>query len=169
MGVRSESTRLENPPRTDPVVTEGGPRGAGASSVGAEAGAVASPAEVETEATVAADLIPEAEAITAPETTIIAGEGSTCTGGRGEAVEELKPVEEELSSCKASAVCPAGVKVAMETGTQEAPTETATTVTVSPASTGSTEPVCCRSSEPAEPEPGAGAGSGCGRGGAGRV
>lgn len=134
MGVRSESTRLENPPRTDPVVTEGGPQGAGASSVGAEAGAVASPEEVETEATVAADLIPEVEAITAPETTIIAG-----------------------------------VKVAMETGTQEAPTETATTVTVSPASTGSTEPVCCRSSEPAEPEPGAGAGSGCGRGGAGRV
>lgn len=43
----------------------------------------------------AADLIPEAEAITAPETTIIAG-----------------------------------VKVAMETGTQEAPTETAMTVTL---------------------------------------
>ncbi|KAI1230564.1 hypothetical protein IHE44_0010028, partial [Lamprotornis superbus] len=93
MGVRSESTRLGNPPRTDPVVTEGGPRGAEASSVGAEAGAVASPEEPETEATAAADLIPEAEAITAPETTII------------------------------------GVKVAMETGTQEDPTETATTVT----------------------------------------
>lgn len=115
------------------MATEGGPRGAGVSSAGAEAGAVASPEEVETEAMAAADLIPEAEAITAPETTIIAG-----------------------------------VKVAMETGTQEAPTETATTVTVSPASTGSAESVCCRNSEPAEPEPGAGAGSGCGRGGAGR-
>lgn len=116
----------------------------------------------------AADLIPEAVAITAPETTIIAGKGSASTGGRGEAVVELKAAEKELSSCKTRAVCPAGVKVAMETGTQEAPTETATTVTVSPASTGSAESVCCRSSEPAEPEPGAGAGSGCGRGGAGR-
>lgn len=123
---------------------------------------------METEATAAADSIPEVEAITAPETTIIAGKGSAPTRDRGEAVVELKPAEKELSSCKASSVCPAGVKVAMETGTQEAPTETATTVTVSPASSGSAESVCCRSSEPAEPEPAAGAGSGCGRGGAGR-
>lgn len=43
MGVRSESTRLGNHLRTDPVATEGGPQGAGASSAGAEAGAVASP------------------------------------------------------------------------------------------------------------------------------
>lgn len=43
MGVRSGLTRLGNPPRTDPVATDGGPRGAGASSAGAEAGAVASP------------------------------------------------------------------------------------------------------------------------------
>lgn len=124
--------------------------------------------EVETEAMVAADSTPEAEAITAPETTIIAGKGSASTRARGQAVVEFNPAEKELSSCKSGAVCPAGVKVAMETGTQEAPTETATTVTVSPASSGSAESVCCRSSEPAEPEPGAGAGSGCGRGGAGR-
>lgn len=42
--------------------------------------------EVETEAMAAADLIPEAVAITAPETTIIAGKGSASTGGRGEAM-----------------------------------------------------------------------------------
>lgn len=125
--------------------------------------------EVETEATAAADLIPEVEVTMAPETTIIAGKGSASARGGGEAVVELRPAENDLSSCKAGAVCPVGVKVAMETGTQEAPTETATTVTVSPASTGSAESVCCRNSEPAEPEPGAGAGSGCGRGGAGRV
>lgn len=124
--------------------------------------------EVETEAMAAADLIPEAEAITAPETTIIAGKGSASPGARGEAVVGVKPAGSSRAAVKAGAVCPAGVKVAMERGTREAPTETATTVTVSPASTGSAESVCCRSSEPAEPEPGAGAGSGCGRGGAGR-
>lgn len=43
MGVRSELTRLGNPLRTDPVATEGDLQGAGASSAGAEAGAVASP------------------------------------------------------------------------------------------------------------------------------
>lgn len=95
MAVRSESIKLENHQRTDPEATEGDPPGAGASSVGAEVGAVASPEEVETEATAGADLTPEVEDIMAPETTIIAG-----------------------------------VKVAMETGLQEAPTETATTVTL---------------------------------------
>uniref|UniRef100_A0A8C3XA32 Rho GTPase activating protein 45 n=1 Tax=Cyanoderma ruficeps TaxID=181631 RepID=A0A8C3XA32_9PASS len=67
----------------DMALVEPGRRGSGSTE------------EVETEAMAAADLIPEAEAITAPETTIIAG-----------------------------------VKVAMETGTREAPTETATTVTL---------------------------------------
>ncbi len=62
---------------------------------GQRSGAVASPEEVETEATAGADLTPEVEDIMAPETTIIAG-----------------------------------VKVAMETGLQEGPTETATTVTL---------------------------------------
>lgn len=102
MAVRSELIKLENHQRTDPEATEGDPLGAGASSVGAEVGAVASPEEVETEATAGADLTPEVEDIMAPETTIIAG-----------------------------------VKVAMETGLQEGPTETATTVTVSPGSNGS--------------------------------
>lgn len=95
MAVRSELIKLENHQRTDPEATEGDPLGAGASSVGAEVGAVASPEEVETEATAGADLTPEVEDIMAPETTIIAG-----------------------------------VKVAMETGLQEGPTETATTVTL---------------------------------------
>lgn len=102
MAVRSELIKLENHQRTDPEATEGDPLGAGVSSVGAEVGAVASPEEVETEATAGADLTPEVEDIMAPETTIIAG-----------------------------------VKVAMETGLQEGPTETATTVTVSPGSNGS--------------------------------
>lgn len=56
--------------------------------------------EVETEAMAAADLIPEAEAITAPETTIIAGKGSASPGACGEAVVGVKPAEKQLSSCK---------------------------------------------------------------------
>lgn len=40
----------------------------------------------------------------------------------------------------------AGVKVAMVTGLQEDPTETAMTVTVSPGSNGNDEYVCCRHS-----------------------
>lgn len=53
----------------------------------------------------AADLITEAEAITVPEITIIAGKGSASTGGCGGAVLKLKPVEKPSSSCEADAVC----------------------------------------------------------------
>lgn len=45
----------------------------------------------------AADLIPEVEAITAPETTIIAGKGSASTRDGGEAVVGLKQTQQRRS------------------------------------------------------------------------
>lgn len=73
MGDRSELTRLASRLTTDPVGTEVALLGAGASSVGAEAGAVGSPEEEGTEAMGGAGSNPEVGAMGAPETTTAAG------------------------------------------------------------------------------------------------
>lgn len=72
-GDRFELTRLASHLITDPVGTEVALLGAGASSVGAEAGAVVSPEEEGTEAMAGAGSSPEVGAMEAPETTTAAG------------------------------------------------------------------------------------------------
>lgn len=73
MGDRSELTRLASHLIIDPVGTEVALLGAGASSVGAEAGAVGSPEEEGTEAMGGAGSSPGAGAMVALETTTAAG------------------------------------------------------------------------------------------------
>lgn len=73
MGGRSGLTRPGSHLITDPVGTEVAPRGAGASSVGAEAGAVGSPEEEGIEAMVVAGSSPGVGAMAAPGTTTAAG------------------------------------------------------------------------------------------------
>ncbi|XP_039103974.1 cold-inducible RNA-binding protein isoform X2 [Hyaena hyaena] len=68
-GGRSEWTRPASPPTTDPAGTEVALLGAGASSEGAEAGAVGSPEEEGTEGTEGAGSSPGVGAMEAPETT----------------------------------------------------------------------------------------------------
>lgn len=65
--------------------------------------------EVETGAMAEADSIPEAEAITAPETTIIAGKGLATAGGlpaRRLRDTDTSGLREESSRCKARACFP---------------------------------------------------------------
>lgn len=93
--------------------------------------------EVGTEATAEADLIPGVEVIMVPETTIIAG-GLLRSSLSQCCLFDVK-INRQLSRYKAGVCFPtAGVKVVMATGLQEGPTETATTVTVSPGSLGVT-------------------------------
>lgn len=102
MGDRSELTRLASRLTTDPVGTEVALLGAGASSVGAEAGAVGSPEEEGTEAMGGAGSNPEVGAMGAPETTTAAGVrvAAMVTGARAGPTEtamtvmvEGKPVQ----------------------------------------------------------------------------
>lgn len=103
--------------------------------------------EVETEATAEADLIPGVEVIMVPETTIIAG-GLLRSSLSRCCLFDVKVDRHQLSKYKAGVCFPtAGVKVVMATGLQEGPTETATTVTVSPGSLGVTS-TCVGTSEP---------------------
>lgn len=81
-GDRFELTRLASQLITDPVGTEVALLGAGASSLGAEAGAMVSPEEEGTEAMGGAGSSPEVGAMEAPETTT-AGEGLVLPGHVG--------------------------------------------------------------------------------------
>lgn len=94
MGDRSELTRLASHLTTDPVGTEVALPGAGASSEGAEAGAVGSLEEGGTEATGGAGSNPGAEAMEVPEITTAAGVRvvATVTGARAGPTETATTV-----------------------------------------------------------------------------